>query len=231
MSKSRYNVVNPDDMVRQYGADAVRLYEMFMGPLDLTKPWQMSGVAGVRRFLDRAWRLVSGTGDDTSSHLVEEPADRQLERLTHKTIRIVTEDIEGLRFNTAISRLMEMANALTPMERRPRTVVETFVLLLSPFAPHIGEELWSLLGHRTTLAYEPWPRFDPDLARDALREYAVQVNGKTRHKVMAEVDLEAHKLLATVKADPKVVQLLGGRKIVREIAVPGRLVNFVVETT
>jgi leucyl-tRNA synthetase len=179
MSKSRFNVVNPDDVVEEYGADSVRLYEMFMGPLDVAKPWQMSGVTGVRRFLNRAWRIVCGE-DDALHPLVQEgvappPA---LLRLPHKTVEAVTEDIEGLRFNTAIARLMEMANALTAAAVRPREVVETFVKLLAPFTPHLAEELWSKLGHEGTLAYAPWPSFDPSSALEESQEYVVQVNGK-----------------------------------------------------
>jgi leucyl-tRNA synthetase len=229
MSKSRYNVVNPDDVVREYGADSVRLYEMFMGPLDVTKPWQTSGVAGVRRFLERSWRLVCNEDDAIDARVVDDAPGPELERLLHKTVRIVTEDIEGLRFNTAISRLMELVNALTPMERRPRKVLETFVLLLSPFAPHAGEELWSRLGHPKTLAYEPWPTFDPALARDDEVEIVVQLNGKLRAKVRLPVGLDAPATLAGVKADPAVQALLAGRTMVKEIPVPGRLVNFVVK--
>ena len=139
MSKSRFNVVNPDDVVKQYGADAMRLYEMFMGPLDVAKPWQMSGVTGVRRFLDRAWRIVCGD-DDGLSPMVQEgvQASTALLRLRHQTVAAVTGDIEALRFNTAIARLMEMANGLTVASVRPREVVETFVKLLAPVRPTFG---------------------------------------------------------------------------------------------
>lgn len=153
-----------------------------------------------------------------------------MSRLVHKTIRIVTEDVERLRFNTAIAKLMEFANVLTPMERRPRSAIEAFVLLLAPFAPHISEELWNLLGHKESLAYAPWPLFDPSLARDLQQEYVVQVNGKLRHKILASADLSAEELLEIAKQDLKVTELLSGKKILKEIAVPGRLVNFVVST-
>ena len=229
MSKSRFNVVNPDDVVEEYGADAMRLYEMFMGPLDVAKPWQMAGVNGVRRFLDRAWRIVCDD-DDTLHPLISDGSEVPLAllRLRHRTVGAVTEDIEALRFNTAIARLMEMVNGLTVAAVRPREVVETFVRLLAPFAPHIAEELWRKLGHDGTLAYAPWPNFDPVLAQEDTQEYVVQVNGKVRHRFQGSTGLDAATLLAAAKAESAVVGLLEGKAAVKEIAIPGRLVNFVV---
>jgi leucyl-tRNA synthetase len=228
MSKSRFNVVNPDDIVAAYGADALRLYEMFMGPLEMTKPWQTSAVHGMRHFLERAWRLVCDDDAPISPRLVDVSPDQRLVRLQHKTVRAVTEGIENLRFNTSIARLMELVNALTPLEQRPRSVVQSLVLLLAPFAPHLCEELWRVLAHDESLAYAPWPMFDPDLASDDQREYAVQLNGRTRHKIVADADMAADTLLALTKADRRVKELLAGKKIMKEIVVPGRLVNFVV---
>jgi leucyl-tRNA synthetase len=228
MSKSHLNVVNPDDVVDEYGADSMRLYEMFLGPLDMAKPWQTSGVKGVRRFLDRAWRIVCGEGDVLHPAVQEVAVSNDLLRLRHKTVAAVTQDIEGLRFNTAIARLMEMANALTAAVVRPREIVETFVLLLSPFAPHLAEELWSKLGHHHTLACAAWPGFDPAMVHDEHEEYVVQVNGKVRHRFQAVAGLEAAALIATARAEPQVAALLMGKNIVKEIVVPGRLANFVV---
>ena len=228
MSKSRHNVVDPDDVVEAYGADSLRLYEMFMGPLEMTKPWQTSAVHGMRHFLERAWRLVCDDGAAISPRLVDVAPDLLLLRLQHKTVRAVTEGIENLRFNTSIARLMELVNALTPLEQRPRCVVHSLVLLLAPFAPHLGEELWRALGHGGSLAYAPWPIFDPDLAIDDQREYVVQLNGRIRHRIVADAGITAGTLLALTKADRRVKELLAGKEIVREIAVPGRLVNFVV---
>jgi leucyl-tRNA synthetase len=229
MSKSKFNVVNPDEVIDIYGADSMRLYEMFMGPLDVAKPWQMSGVAGVSRFLHRVWRIVTDDKDGLSGQICEIEPPAKITRLMHKTIRSVGEDIEAMRFNTAISKLMEMSNALIALERKPRSVVEVFLLLLAPFAPHICEELWALLDHDTSLAYETWPIFDPALADDELREYVVQVNGILRHKVLAASGLSAADLIRTVRADPRVTGLLEGKQIVKEVAVPNRLVNFVVK--
>jgi leucyl-tRNA synthetase len=228
MSKSRFNVVNPDDVVEEYGADAMRLYGMFMGPLDGAKPWQMAGVSGVRRFLDRTWRIVSGEDDALHPAVREIAAPNDLLRLRHKTVRAVTDDIQTLHFNTAIARLMEMANALTAAAVRPRETVESFVLLLAPFAPHLAEELWAKLGHQGTLAYAPWPGFDPALAQDESHEYVVQVNGKVRHRFQAKAHLDADALLAAAKAEPQVIALLDGKTIVKAITIPGRLANFVV---
>lgn len=228
MSKSRFNVINPDDAVAEHGADAVRLHNMFMGPLDMAKPWQMAGVTGARRFLNRAWRIVCGEDDALHPDVRDVPASADLLRLRHKTMSAVTDDIEALRFNTAVAWLMELANALTAATMRPREVVETFVLLLAPFVPHIAEELWGKLGHDGTLAYVLWPGFDPALAHDESQEYVVQVNGKLRHRFQANAGLDAEALLAAAKAEPQVAALLKGRTVLKEIAVPGRLVNLVV---
>ena len=228
MSKSRFNVVNPDDIVEEYGADAMRLYEMFMGPLDAAKPWHMGGVSGVRRFLDRTWRIVCSEDDTLHPAVQETTAPTDLLRLRHGAVAAITQDIEALRFNTAIARLMELANALTVAAVRPREIVETFVLLLAPFAPHIAEELWSKLGHRGTLVHVAWPRSDPALAQDERQEYVVQVNGKLRHRFHAAAGLDQAQLVAAAKREPQVAALLDGKTIAKEVAIPGRLVNFVV---
>lgn len=229
MSKSKFNVVNPDEVIDIYGADSMRLYEMFIGPLDVAKPWQMSGVAGVSRFLHRVWRIVADDRDGLNEKVCEIEPPAEVTHLMHKTIRSLGEDIEAMRFNTAISKLMEMSNALTALDRTPRSVVEVFVLLLAPFAPHICEELWGLLGHETSLAYESWPIFDSALADDERREYVVQINGKLRHKVLAASGLSGADLVLMVRADPRVANLLDGKQIVKEVVVPNRLINFVVK--
>lgn len=228
MSKSKFNVVNPDEVVERYGADSMRLYELFMGPLDVAKPWQMSGVAGVSRFLQRAWRIVMSEDDSLSDAIADVEPTPETERMLHKTIRSVGEDVEAMRFNTAIAKLMEMANAITSLETKPRSVVEAFVLMLAPFAPHIAEELWAALGHSRSLSHEPWPVFDPNMADDDVREYGVQVNGKLRGRVAAPAGLTVEELLQAVRSDAAVREMLAGKTVVKEIAVRNRLVNFVV---
>jgi leucyl-tRNA synthetase len=232
MSKARGNVVNPDDVVKSDGADSLRLYEMFMGPLPATKPWSTAGVSGVRGFLDRAWRLiVEDRADDLvlSSTLQDiEPTEEQA-RTLHKTIKQVTRDIENKDFNTAIARMMEFTNFFTKQTVRPKSVMQSFVLLLSPFAPHIAEELWQLLGGKNTLAYEPWPKFDDALTQDAEIEIPVQILGKLRGKVVVPAGSDQDTILAAAQADPRISELLAGKTIVKSIVVPGKLVNFVVK--
>ena len=232
MSKSRGNVVNPDQVVAEYGADALRLYEMFMGPLEAVKPWSMDGVSGVRGFLDRAWRMIV---DDRAEHVQLAAALRQAEptaaqnRMLHKTIQAVTRDCEQLSFNTAIARLMEFSNFFLKEECRPQSVMEPFVLLLAPFAPHLAEELWQVLGHPHTLAYEAWPLCDESHLREDTVEIPVQISGKLRGRIRVATGLDAAALEAAARADEQIAGLLAGKTLVKVIVVPGRMVNFVVK--
>ena len=232
MSKSRGNVVNPDVVVKEYGGDALRLYEMFMGPLEATKPWSMSGVNGVRGFLDRVWRMIV---DDRADSLVPNAAiadiepDEEQNRILNRTIKAVTEDIESLSFNTAISRMMEFTNFFTKQSERPRVAMDTLVLLLSPYAPHIAEELWQVLGHSETLAYEPWPQWDESALVEQSIELPAQINGKVRSRINVATDANRDALEAAARADERIAGLLDGKTIVKVIVVPGRLVNFVVK--
>jgi leucyl-tRNA synthetase len=232
MSKSRGNVINPDDIVAKYGADALRMYEMFMGPLEQMKPWSMSGVEGISRFIGRVWRMVIDDRDDrlrlSSSIQDAEPSDDQL-RVLHKTIKAVTEDIEKLSFNTAISRMMEFTNAMTQCDVRPRPVIEPFVLLLSPFAPHLAEELWETLGHGETLAYEPWPEYDESKIAEPTIEIPVQVNGKVRGKITVPADADQQTMQQAAEEDADVRKHIDGKTVVKVVVVPGRMVNFVVK--
>lgn len=231
MSKARGNVINPDEIVADYGADSLRLYEMFMGPLEQSKPWSMAGVNGVRNFLDRAWRMIVDESEEqlkiNPAIVATEPTDEQL-RVVHKTIKAVTQDIHSLSFNTAIARMMEFVNYFTKCDQRPQSSIETFVLLLAPFAPHIAEEFWQLLGHPTTLAYEPWPQFDEALTVDAKVEIPVQINGKNRSKIVVPRGISIADLELAAKSDERIVELLAGKTIRKAIVVPDRLVNFVV---
>ena len=230
MSKSRGNVVNPDEILDRHGADAFRLYEMFMGPLEQVKPWNTRGVEGTHRFLNRVWRMLTdarnGSGlKDTVRDC--EAADAQ-SRALHRTIAKVTEDIEGLRFNTAIAALMEFTNAASKWETLPRDLVRQFVLLLAPLAPHIAEELWQRLGHENSLAYAVWPAAREEFLRSDTVEVAVQVNGKMRGRVAVPVDATEAQALAIARDEENVARHLWGKEIRRSIYVPGRIVNFVV---
>ena len=231
MSKSRGNVVNPDEVVREYGADSLRLYEMFMGPLEAVKPWSMEGVNGVRGFLERVWRMIV---DERSEQPVLSAAVRDVEpteeqnRMVHKTIKAVTADLDAMAFNTAIARMMEFTNFFLKEDVRPRSAMEKLVLLLSPYAPHIAEELWQLLGHEKTLAYEPWPKYDEAATRDNMVEIPVQIQGKLRSRIVVPAGADRAELERAAKADPKVAELLAGKQIVKTIVVPGRTVNFVI---
>jgi leucyl-tRNA synthetase len=233
MSKARGNVINPDDVVKEHGADSLRLFEMFMGPLEAVKPWSTAGVVGVRGFLDRAWRLmVDDRAEETKlSESVKdvEPSD-EANRVLHKTIKQVTSDVDRMEFNTAIARMMEFTNYFTKQSVRPRSVMEKFVLILSPFAPHIAEELWQLLGHTKTLAYEPWPTFDDALTKDAQIEIPVQIMGKLRGKIVVPAGSDEATIIAAAKSDERIASLLAGKTIVKVIVPPGgKLVNFVVK--
>ncbi|HEY4239013.1 MAG TPA: leucine--tRNA ligase [Kofleriaceae bacterium] len=231
MSKSRFNVVNPDDLCAQYGADAMRLYELFMGPLEDGVEWETAGVAGTRRFLDRAWRLLVDTETDALSGKVsaDVPEDnRELERALHAAIKKVTQSIADMRFNTAISEMMVFVNEATKAARIPRAWFEAFLRVLSPFAPHMAEELWQRLGHRSSISAADWPAFDEaKLARDVM-VIAVQVSGKLRGQIEVPTDSSQETILAAAKSDEKVVAFLEGKPIKREIYVKGRLVNLVV---
>jgi leucyl-tRNA synthetase len=223
MSKAWGNVINPDDVVRKHGADALRVYEMFMGPLEQVKPWQTSGIKGVRGFLDRAWNVATGNlTDDAAAY------DRETLRLVHKTVKKVGDDIEAMRFNTAVSAMMILVKHLGALAAVPREAARTLALLMSPFAPHIGEELWQRLGGRTTLAYEPWPSFDPELVKDDLVEIGVQVNGKVRGAVTLAADAPEAVAREAALADPKVAAHVLGKTVKKLVYVPGRIINVIV---
>ncbi|TWT63539.1 leucine--tRNA ligase [Rubinisphaera italica] len=233
MSKSRGNVINPDDIVNDYGADSLRLYEMFMGPLEQTKPWNMSGVEGVYRFLGRVWRMIVDERNDDETVLHADVQDVELNdeqtRMLHKTIKAVTEDIEKLSFNTAISRMMEFTNEFSSQQPRPKSAMIPFVQLLNPFAPHIAEELWHVLGQTDSLTYSTWPKFDESKLVESEIEIPVQINGKLRAKVKVPAEADKDTMESAAKADETIVQMLEGKQIVKTICVPGRMVNFVVK--
>jgi len=234
MSKSRGNVVDPDDLVARLGADTVRLYLMFIGPWSQGGPWSSRGVAGVQRFLQRVWSLVNETLD-VPVDLEDDDRARALRRLVHRTIKQVTDDFETFSFNTAIARMMELVNELarlreTPVVRMPvwREALETLVLLLAPGAPHIAEELWERLGKPYSVHLQAWPNYDPALAAEETVELVVQVNGRVRDRLVVPVDISEDEAVARARATERVQSYLAGKRIERVIYVPGRLVNFVV---
>jgi leucyl-tRNA synthetase len=224
MSKSRGNVINPDTVVNEYGADTLRLYEMFMGPLEKTKPWSMNGVKGVFGFISKAYRFMS----ETSLH---HNGDEELEtlKLLHKTIKKVTLDYDEMKFNTAISTLMIFTNHVTKQKSIAKKTVETFALILAPMAPHTSEELWSLCGHKQSLTFEKWPSFDPALAKDDLITMAVQINGKTRTTIEVAAEISEADFLKIAKEDDKIQKYLSEGNLVKTIYVPNRICNFIVK--
>jgi len=229
MSKSRGNVVNPDDVIADQGADALRLYLMFLGPLERDKPWNTKGIEGVRRFLDRVWRLfIDEEGDLLASVKDVDPTEEDL-RVLHKTIAEVTRMTEDLRFNTAISQMMVFVNEMIQREVRPRAVLIPFLKLLAPYAPHLAEELWSRLGHTDTLAYEGWPVLDEKyLVQDTIT-VVVQVMGKLRDQMDVPADADKETILDLALAREKIRPWIEGKDVVKRIYVPGKLVNLVVK--
>ncbi len=224
MSKSRGNVINPDSVVKEMGADSLRLYEMFMGPLDKTKPWSSAGTKGVYNFLARVHRFFF----DEARYTEDGVEDTSNIKEMHKLIKKVTEDIENMRFNTAISQMMIFTNHVYKTGKVTKKTASQFALVLSPYAPHLAEELWSYLGHTKTLAHETWPPYDVNLAKDEMITIAVQVNGKTRGTFEVDREIDKDHLFAIVKADEGVAKYLKGT-IVKEIYVPGKICSFVVK--
>jgi leucyl-tRNA synthetase len=228
MSKSRGNVVNPDDVVTEYGADALRLFEMFMGPLEDMKPWSTRSVEGVFRFRNRVWRLFVTDEGELNPLLNDGNPTPALERIYHQTIKKVGEDIENLRFNTAIAQLMIFVNEAYKSETLPRSLMERFLLLVSPFAPHVAEEIWERLGHSTSLVYEPWPSYDEAKIVEEEVEIVLQVNGKIRGRMNLPVDTDEKLLEIKARAQENFSKNIEGKKVIRVIAVKNKLVNFVV---
>ncbi|ARJ38060.1 leucine--tRNA ligase [Sporosarcina ureae] len=226
MSKSLGNVINPDDIVHSHGADTLRIYEMFMGPLDASKEWSTNGLDGSRRFLDRIWRLLVNEDDTLTDKLTDETGG-PLEKVYNQTVKKVTEDYEGMRNNTAISQLMVFINESYKAEKLPKAYIEGFLLLISPITPHLAEELWSKLGHTDTIAYAQWPTFDETKLSDDTVEVAVQINGKIRAKITVAKDSSKEELEQVALANEDVKQWMEGKELKKIIAIPGRLVNIV----
>ena len=230
IGKSLKNVVSPDAVIAEWGVDTFRLFEMFSGPLQQSRPWDAKAIVGPFRLLQRLWRVVV---DETSGavHVSDSPVPDELNRLLHKTIHAVRDGYETLRFNTSIARITELNNAVTqayPDGGAPRALAEAMILMLAPLAPHIAEELWSRLGHPSSLAWEHFPVADEALLVDDTIEVPVQINGKLRAVLQLRAGADAATMEAAARADAKIAALLDGRETRRVVAVPGRLINFVV---
>uniref|UniRef100_A0ACD5TRX5 Uncharacterized protein n=1 Tax=Avena sativa TaxID=4498 RepID=A0ACD5TRX5_AVESA len=234
MSKSRGNVINPDDVVSEYGADSLRLYEMFMGPLRDSKTWSTGGIEGVHRFLGRTWRLVvgaplpDGSYKDGTMATDNEPTFEQL-RVLHKCIARVSEEIQETRFNTAISAMMEFVNAAYKWDTQPKSVIDSFVLLLAPFAPHLAEELWFRLGHSQSLAYEQFPEAKDEYLKESEVVLPVQINGKTRGTILVDKECSEDDVFQKAASDEKLSKYLNGKGIKKRIYVPGRILNVILD--
>ena len=232
MSKSKGNVVNPDDVVKEYGADTLRVYEMFMGPLDASIAWSENGLEGSRRFLDRVWRLYMDEekGDLKSTIQELDPGkDHPLTKVYHQTVEKVSQDFEDLHFNTGISQLMVFLNEAKDQSVFPRVYAEGFVKLLAPIAPHLMEEIWQALGHQESLTYASWPDFDPALTVDNTVEIVIQLNGKVKARMDVASDLTSDQQSDLALKNPEVAELLDGLTVRKVISVPGRLVNIVAQ--
>ena len=216
-------VINPSDIVRDYGADTLRLYEMFMGPLEASKPWSQQGVEGARRFIGKVWNFF------TEPESIIEDTDNGLKKVYHQTVKKVTQDFETLGFNTAISQMMIFMNAVTKEGKCPRNYAEGFIKMFSCICPHAGEEIWSILGHDGTIAFEKWPEFDEEAVKEDTVEIGVQINGKVKGKVEIAVDEDSQTVIAKAKEIPAVAKAIEGENIVKEIYVPGRIVNIVAK--
>ena len=228
MSKSRGNVINPDEVIDEYGADSMRLYEMFMGPLDKAKPWQTKGLQGCSRFINKLWNKVCSS-DGLNENITSDTAESETIKLKHQTIKKVSDDIENLRFNTAISQMMIFTNHLTTLKSINREILQTFAQLLAPFIPHTAEEIWQRLGNENSITYEQWPDYDEELAKENIISIAIQVNGKLRANIEIDANTEEGDVLQLAKENDRINNYIGGKELIKEIYVPGRLINFVVK--
>ncbi len=228
MGKSLKNAVSPDEVCEQYGCDTLRLYEMYMGPLDASKPWETRDIIGMHRFLQRVWRNFTGE-TELAKPLRVADAEPSLEeaRLANRAVKAVTEHMEQLKFNTAIAALIDLNSEMMKWPAIPRSLAEAFVLMLAPFAPHMAEELWQRLGHQTSLARATWPAWDEELTRDARVEIPVQVMGKVRGRITVPADADRTAIEAAALADVKIQAHTAGKTILRVVTVPGKMVNIV----
>lgn len=228
MSKSLGNVINPDQVVAEYGADSLRIFEMFLGPLQDSKPWSKTGIEGISRFLNRAWRLIANEDGTLSAAVADIEMDAEQEFHVHTLVKKVAEDIENLHFNTAVAQMMIFVNEFTKLEKRSRIALERFVLCLAPFAPHVAEELWRILGHTTSVVLESYPEWDDSKTVRNTIEFVVQVASKIRAKLQVDVDIDQAQIEELARKDEKVASYLEGKTIRKVIFVKNKLINFIV---
>jgi leucyl-tRNA synthetase len=228
MSKSRGNVVNPDEIIQEYGADTLRVYEMFMGPIERPKPWSTQGLAGINRFLNRIWRLFIEEDGTLTDKITDDPASRQLTKVYHETVKILTEHIESSRFNTAISQLMVFINECYKEETLNRLYMNGFVKLLSPFAPHLAEELWEKMGNTDELTYSSWPEYEEKYLMEETVDYPVQINGKVRTVITVPKNISREDLEAIVFENDRVQKYMAGKSIRKFIVIPEKIITLVI---
>lgn len=229
MSKSRGNVVNPDDVIAEYGADSLRLYEMFMGPIERTKPWSTEGLAGMYRFLNRVWRIYVNDDGYLNENITDDQPEEAFAKAYHKTIKIVSELLERTRFNTAISQMMVFINECYKTDKLNREMMIEFVKILSTFAPHIAEELWEKLGQKSVLLYETWPEYDKEMVLEDMIEYPVQINGKIRFKLEISAEASQDEIKEVLMSHDRLPQYIEGKTILKTIIVPKRIITLVVK--
>jgi len=228
MSKSRGNVVNPDETVDTFGADAMRIYEMFMGPLDKAKPWSTTGLQGCARFINKLWNIFFDEYGKLLSKINDESADKETLRALHQMIKNISDNLDQLHFNTCVSEFMIFTNHLQSQNSINKDVLKTFVVCINPFMPHLAEELWASLGESTELSYEKWPSYNESMLESDIITIAVQVNGKRREEINISKDADEESVLNMAKSADKAATFIEGKEIVKEIYVKGRIVNIVV---
>ena len=225
MSKSKYNVVNPDEICDTYGGDTLRMYEMFLGPIEQDKPWNTAGISGVHNFLKKFWRLFYQR-DQWS--VAETTPDKESEKILHQTIKKITDDISRLSFNTCVSNFMICINKLTTLKCSNKSVLEPLLILLSPFAPHFCEELWQKLGHTKSIAFEPFPVFDTSKIKEKTKEYPVSFNGKMRFTLKLSIDMGVEEIKEVVMQEQRILDQISGGTPKKIIVVPGKIINIVI---
>jgi len=228
MSKSLGNVINPDEVIQEHGSDILRMYYMFMGPLEKAKPWSTTGLEGIERFLKRVWRMILDDSDAVSEAITDDAPEDSHVRVLHETIKKVTEDIENLRFNTAISQMMIFVNEMMNSEKRNRQIIKSFILLLSPFAPHVCEELWEIMGESDTLAYEPWPEYLESKLIKTEYNIPVQINGKVRDNIVIPEECGQDEALQIARESANVHKYIDGKSIIKVIFIEKKIMNIVV---